>query len=140
MKVKNSGKIQLPRIPDGIDGTLSIAEYDTNIPFPIKRVYYIYDLENSSAIRGKHAHRQLQQVIFCLNGSFILGLDDGENKEEILMNQRNVGVFLGNALWHTMSSFSANCILMVLASDKYEESDYIRDYNDFLNFVRSSKR
>ena len=132
MKVKNAHLIELPKIPDGIDGTLSVAEYGNHIPFPIKRVYYIYDLENPNAIRGKHAHRKLQQVIFCLNGSFILGLDDGESKDEILINQRNIGVLLGNKLWHTMSSFSANCILMVLASDIYEESDYIRDYNEFL--------
>ena len=137
MKVKNSELIELPIIPDGIDGTLSVAECGKNIPFPIKRVYYIYDLENSSAIRGRHAHKELEQVIFCLNGSFILGLDDGENKEEILMNRRNVGVFLGKGLWHTMSSFSANCILLVIASDNYAESDYLRNYEDFLSYIRS---
>jgi dTDP-4-dehydrorhamnose 3,5-epimerase-like enzyme len=137
MKVKNSVLIELPRIPDGIDGTLSVAEYGKNIPFQIKRVYYIYDLENSSATRGKHAHKELEQVIFCLNGSFILRLDDGENKEEILMNRRNVGVFLGKGLWHTMSDFSANCILLIIASDNYEESDYLRNYEDFLSYIRS---
>ena len=140
MKVKNSGYIELPRIPDGIDGTLSVAEFGNQIPFEIKRVYYIYDLENTSAARGKHAHKELEQIIFCINGSFILGLDDGVNKEEILMNRRNVGVFLGKGLWHTMFSFSANCILLVLASDKYSEPDYIRNYDEFINYTRSGPK
>ena len=137
MIVKNSGLIELPRITDGIDGTISVAEVEIHIAFQIKRVYYIYDLENSSAVRGKHAHKELEQVIFCLNGSFILTLDDGENQEKILLNRRNIGVYLGKDLWHTMSDFSANCILLVLASDNYKESDYIRNYNDFLTFLRT---
>ena len=137
MNIKNCYFVNLPVIPDGIDGKLSVAESIVNIPFEIKRVYYIYDLENSQAIRGRHAHRQLEQVIFCINGSFILGLDDGTNKEELIINQRNTGVYLGTGLWHTMSGFSKDCILLVFASDYYNESDYIRDYNEFIRFIKS---
>ena len=127
--------MNLPVIADGIDGKLSVAEGLHNIPFDIKRVYYIYDLENFHAIRGKHAHKQLEQVIFCINGSFVLQLDDGHAREEIFINQRNTGVYLGTGLWHTMTQFSKDCVLLVLASDYYNEQDYIRDYSEFIAFI-----
>ena len=91
------------------------------------------------SIRGKHAHRELEQVIFCLSGSFMLGLDDGNSSQKILMKRDNVGVILGKLLWHTMEDFSSGCILLVVASDYYKESDYIRDYDEFLKCVESSK-
>ena len=135
MNIKNCYPITLPVIPDGIDGKLSVAEGLVNIPFEIKRVYYIYDLENSIAIRGKHAHKQLEQVIFCVSGSFSLMLDDGSNSKEIRLDRRHEGIYLGTGLWHTMTGFSKDCILLVMASDYYNESDYIRDYNDFIRYV-----
>lgn len=133
--MKNCYPINLPVIADGIDGKLSVAESLQNVPFEIKRVYYIYDLENPDAIRGKHAHKRLEQVIFCINGNFVLGVDDGHNREELYINQRNSGVYLGTGLWHTMSQFSKDCVLLVFASDYYDESDYIRDYNEFKRFI-----
>ena len=139
MKLRNCYLIQLPVITDGIDGRLSVAESHRDIPFDIKRVYYIYDLENLDAIRGKHAHRKLEQVIFCINGSFVLTLDDGKNREEILISQRNTGVYLGTGLWHTMSRFSKDCVLLVMASDHYLEADYIRDYDEFIKFVQQQQ-
>ncbi len=133
--VKNSGYIELPRVVDERDGVLSIMEGNKDIPFDIKRVYYINHLENLQSVRGKHAHKALQQVIFCINGSFILSLDDGLNKQDILMWRDNVGVILGTGLWHEMHSFSSGCILLVVASDYYNEADYIRDYDEFLAFI-----
>ncbi|TGL82571.1 sugar 3,4-ketoisomerase [Leptospira yasudae] len=133
--VKNSGYIQLKKIRDDRDGNLIIAETFKDVPFEIKRVYYINNLENSVSIRGLHAHRKCEQVIFCISGSFVLSLDDGLKKQSILMNQDNVGVKLGKLLWHSMSDFSSGCVLLVLASDFYEESDYIRDYDEFLQIV-----
>jgi hypothetical protein len=127
----------LPSVSDGIDGTLVVAECFKNIPFIIKRIYYIYDLENRQAVRGKHAHRNLEQVIFCINGSFVLGVDDGTNKENILMNQRNQGIYLGTKVWHTMADFSPDCLMLVLASDTFNESDYIRNYNEFIDYLKS---
>ena len=135
IRVKNSGYIYLPKIIDERDGCLNIMEVGKNIPFDIKRVYYINHLEHCVSVRGKHAHKNLEQVIFCINGSFTLGLDDGRVKQNIHMWKDNVGVILGKGLWHTMSNFSSGCILMVVASDLYDESDYIRDYNQFLKFV-----
>ena len=134
--MRNCYPINLPVIVDGIDGKITVAESLQNIPFEIKRVYYIYDLQNLSAIRGKHAHRELEQVIFCLNGSFRLGTDDGKQKEEILLDQRHTGIFLGKGLWHTMTAFSKDCVLLVIASDHYKESDYIRDYDEFMKYTR----
>jgi dTDP-4-dehydrorhamnose 3,5-epimerase-like enzyme len=133
--VKNSGFVTLNKIHDKRDGNLIIMEALKDIPFEIKRVYYINNLENSISIRGQHAHRGLEQVIFCINGSFILGLDDGTNKQKILMNKDNIGVILGKMLWHTMEEFSSGCVLLVVASDFYNESDYIRSYEDFLKIT-----
>jgi len=135
IKVKNSRFIELPKIVDGTDGIISVAENFNHIPFSIQRVYYIYGLNNPEAIRGKHAHRQLEQVLFCINGSCRIGLDDGFNRQNISLTKPNQGIYLGIELWHTMEKFSDNCILMVLASDVYKEDDYIRDYNDFIRYV-----
>jgi len=135
--VKNCELIKLKHIIDENDGVLSIAEQKKEIPFEIKRVYYIYELLNKNSSRGFHAHKKLEQVIFCLNGNFKLMVDDGTNKKCILLNNANQGIFIGNELWHTMSDFSKNCIILVLASDYYDESDYIRDYNEFIRYINS---
>jgi dTDP-4-dehydrorhamnose 3,5-epimerase-like enzyme len=134
--VKNSGYIYLPKIVDDKDGSLVVAEAGLNIPFPIKRVYYIGNFEKCRSIRGKHAHKQLEQVIFCISGSFTLQLDDGEKKQQIVMDKDNVGVVLGKELWHEMKDFSPDAVLLVLASDHYNEGDYIRDYDRFLAYVK----
>ncbi len=134
--VKNSGYIELKKIKDDSDGNLVIAEANKDIPFDIKRVYYINNLENCISVRGKHAHKTLNQVIFCINGSFTLKLDDGIVKQSILMNKDNLGVILGQYLWHEMLDFSSGCVLLVFASDFYNEADYIRDYDVFLKLVK----
>jgi hypothetical protein len=133
--VKNSGLITLPQINDGRDGVLNIMEVGNQISFEIKRVYYINHLENCVSVRGKHAHKELEQVIFCVNGSFILTLDDGEMQQDILMNKSNEGVVLGIDLWHTMHDFSSGCVMLVVASDLYNEVDYIRDYEEFKKYL-----
>jgi hypothetical protein len=135
IRVANSGYVQLKKIADGHDGNLCVMEMQRDVPFEIKRVYYINNLENCVSIRGKHAHKELEQVIFCINGSFVLTLDDGDSQQEILMYRDHIGVVLGANLWHTMHSFSTGCILLVVASDFYKESDYIRDYKEFLHHI-----
>jgi hypothetical protein len=127
----------LPRIVDERDGVLCILETQKHVPFDIKRVYYINHLEHCVSERGKHAHRELCQVIFCISGSFTLTLDDGTNKQNILMWRDNLGVILGPKLWHTMSNFSNGCVLLVVASDTYKESDYIRNYDEFIKYIRN---
>ena len=139
VKVKNSGVVILPRIVDERDGALCIMNSLQEIPFDIKRVYYINNLDPQSSIRGKHAHRELRQVIFCINGCFTLSLDDGESRQDILMREDNVGIILEPMLWHTMKNFSSGCVLLVAASDYYNEADYIRDYNEFIRLVGKEK-
>ena len=137
--VKNSGIVTLPRIVDDRDGVLCIMNSLQEIPFEIKRMYYINNLDPKSSLRGKHAHRQLRQVIFCINGCFTLTLDDGETQQDILMREDNIGVILDPMLWHTMHDFSSGCVLLVAASDYYDEADYIRNYDEFMRLVREEK-
>lgn len=131
ISVKNSGYVELKLVHDSRDGNLVILEALRDIPFNIKRLYYITNLENSVSVRGQHAHRELEQIIFCIQGSFTLGLDDGQMKQKILMNRVNVGVRLGKMLWHTMEDFSNGCVILVVADGYYDETDYIRDYKQF---------
>jgi len=132
--VKNSGYVQLPTFVDE-RGLLAVGEVGKEIPFDIKRVFYITDLEKSTLLeRGGHAHKQTDQIIFCLKGSFSLGLDDGETRQNIFIDHSSSGVRLGSGLWHTMKNFSPNCVILVLADQHYDVSDYLRDYSQFLKF------
>lgn len=131
LRVRNSGLISLQSFPDMPDGNLFIAEVGRQVPFTIRRVYFINNLANRDAVRGKHAHRQLEQAIFCINGSFRLELDDGRKKQRILLNDPACGIRLGPLLWHTMSGFSYDCVILVLASAPFAAADYIRDYAEF---------
>ena len=128
--------IILQQIIDSSDGVLSIAESEDKIPFKIKRIYYIYDFKTSKSKRGFHAHKKLQQVIFAISGFFTLTLDDGKEKTNHLLNNPNKGILIDKKIWHTMENFSDNCIILVIASDTFKESDYIRNYTDFINFIK----
>ena len=137
--VKNARFIKLKTIVDGIDGTIAVAENFKHIPFEIKRTYYIYNFGNPKAVRGKHAHKTLEQVLFCINGRFEIGLDDGENQQAVILETPDIGIYLGIELWHTMKKFSDNCILLALASDVYDENDYIRDYDRFIDYIATKR-
>lgn len=138
IKVKNSGLIKLQSFNDFPDGNLVIGEVGKNIPFKVKRFYFIDYLFNPQAVRGKHAHKKTEQIIFCINGSFELILDDGLNKQRIIMDDPSVGVLLGAKLWHVMKKFSRDCVILVVASDYYKKSDYIRDYGEFLRYIKDN--
>ena len=112
-------------------GQLVSLEQHKNVPFEIKRIYYMYGMK-SELPRGFHAHKNLEQVAICINGSCTFVLDDGVNREEIILNSPTVGLYIDNNKWREMYNFSSDCILMVLASELYDESDYIRDYDAFL--------
>ncbi|MFC2140727.1 FdtA/QdtA family cupin domain-containing protein [Acidobacteriota bacterium] len=137
--VKNARFIKLKTIVDGIDGTIAVAENCKQIPFEIQRAYYIYNLGNPKAVRGKHAHKKLEQVLFCINGTCEIGLDDGENQQAVSLDKPDIGIYLGVELWHTMKKFSDNCILLVLASAVYNERDYIRCYDEFTDYISRKK-
>ena len=111
-------------------GNLVVAEAQKNIPFNINRVYCLYNLNEEP--RGFHAHKDLQQVVVCLSGSCKFLLDNGQEKEIIDLNPDASGLFVDKMIWREMFSFSSDCVLMVLASELYDENDYIRNYDDFL--------
>jgi len=111
-------------------GSLVAIEGNKDIPFNIKRVYYIFATKQEVA-RGFHAHKQLQQVAVCVAGKCKMILDDGANKEEVWLDSPNKSVLIENMVWHEIHDFSEDCVLMVLANAHYDEADYIRDYNEF---------
>ena len=116
-------------------GKLVSLESNKNIPFSIKRVYYIFDTlpdEN----RGRHAHRELEQIVIAIDGACEFILDDGYSKESVVLNRPDVGLYIGKNMWRDMKNFSYGCKLIVLASDFYDESEYIRDYDEFLRLIR----
>ncbi|APC91101.1 MULTISPECIES: sugar 3,4-ketoisomerase [Francisella] len=120
-------------------GNLISLEQNKNIPFGIKRVYYIYGTKENVR-RGYHAHRNLQQVLICVSGSCKVLIDDGKSKENIVLDSPDKGLQISGLVWREMYDFSPDCVLMVLASDFYDESDYIRNYSDFMKEVRDAKK
>ena len=118
-------------------GNIVIAEEDNDVPFPIRRVYCLVDLGTNTR-RGFHAHRELQQLIVCIHGSCRILLDDGEQRREVLLDRPNQGLLIRSMIWREMFDFSTDCVLMVLASEHYEEADYIRDYDAFLQIAGGS--
>lgn len=116
-------------------GQLVPLEELKNVPFEVKRIYYIVKTV-SDVVRGKHAHRHLEQVLICVNGSFTLKVDDGHEQEIIEMNTHNEGVYIGHDVWREMYNFEPGTVLLVLASEYYDTSDYIRDYDEFKAYVK----
>lgn len=113
-------------------GEMVALEGDRNIPFDIKRVYYIFNVKPGE-VRGKHAHKELKQVAIAMSGSCKVSLDNGETKEEFILNDKSKGLLIDSCVWREMYDFSSDCVLAVLASEYYLESDYLRDYKEFLN-------
>lgn len=121
--------INLPQIHDP-RGDLTFVEGGNHVPFDIARVYYLYNVP-VDAERGGHAHRDLEQVIFALSGSFRIKLDDGENQAEYWLRDPRKGLYINRMIWREIDAFSQGAVCMVLASHPYDESDYFRDYNEF---------
>lgn len=115
-------------------GSLIAIENNHNIPFDIKRVYYIFDTKEGVR-RGFHAHKNLKQLAICVSGSCKFLLDDGKIKEDLELNNPNQGLLIEGLIWREMYDFSPDCVLLVLADEYYNESDYIRDYDEFLEVV-----
>lgn len=115
-------------------GALVALEGNKNIPFNIKRVYYIFGVDKSTP-RGFHAHKELRQVAICIKGSVKILMDDGRKKEFVKLNKPSTGLMIDSMQWHEMHEFSSDCIIIVLASEYYNEEDYIRNYNEFLRIV-----
>ena len=115
-------------------GQLVALEEGIDIPFSIKRVYYMYDTVKGM-VRGKHAHKSLEQILVCIHGSCKILLDDGREKKVIPLEKPYEGLYVPNNMWREMYDFSEDAVLMVLASDFYKENDYIRDYDQFISYI-----
>ncbi len=138
--MKKMDEVRLIDIPKIIDkkgrGNLSVIEKDC-IPFAIKRVYYLYDVP-SDAYRGGHAHKDQSELLIALSGSFEVVLDDGLSKKSIMLNKPNKGLLIPTGIWRELENFSAGSVCLVLASDEFQEKDYIRDYDAFKLYVQES--
>lgn len=130
--------IELPKITDP-RGNLSFIEGGQQIPFDIKRVYYLYDVPGGSD-RGSHAHKNLHQFIVAMSGSFDVVLDDGKEEKRFHLNRSYYGLYVCPMMWRNLDNFSSGSVCMVLASDYYDESDYYRDYDQFINDVQKASK
>ena len=126
----NIKRIPIPKIEDP-RGNLSVIEKEV-VPFEIKRVYYLYDVP-AGAERGGHAHRKLQQFLIALSGSFDVFLNDGKTEKTVTLNKPFEGLLISEGIWRELKNFSSGSVCLVVASDVFEEADYIRDFQAFLD-------
>jgi len=118
-------------------GNITIVEGQKNIPFDVRRIYYLYDIPGGEE-RGGHAHKELQQLIVAASGAFNVLLNDGQNKKIVTLNRPDYGLMVVPGIWRELFEFSSGAICLVLASHKYDKDDYIRDYNQFIDFRTTS--
>lgn len=125
--------------PHGDDrGQLVAIEAMKDLPFEVRRVYYIYDTL-PGVRRGFHAHKNLQQILLCVNGSCKIHLDDGHDTAEVTLDKPNEGLYIANNMWREMYDFTPGAVLLVLASEYYDEADYIRNYDEFMKMVKEGQ-
>ena len=134
MPLNDCRLIELPKIADP-RGNLSFIEGERHIPFQIRRVYYLYDVPGGSD-RGSHAHKKLQQFIVAMSGSFDVVLHDGREEKRFHLNRSYYGLYVCSMIWRYLDNFSSGAVCMVLASEPYDESDYIRDHSEFLKKLK----
>lgn len=137
MGIDEASLIELPVVADP-QGNLAFAEAEDHIPFPIARVFYVYDIP-VSAKRGGHAHRELEQVVICLAGAMEMVVDDAGTRHTYRLEDPREGLYLPPMVWHDIGAFSEGTVYMVLASAKFDEGDYIRDYEEYLATARVAR-
>ena len=132
MKLKFMNKVKIIELPKILDvrGNLTFIEENNHIPFEINRVYWIYDVPGGD-IRGSHAYKTIQEFIIALSGSFDVVIHDGKEERSILLNRSYYGLYVPNLLWRRLENFSTNSLCLILASDFYNEKEYIRDFHEF---------
>lgn len=133
MPLQDCRIVDLPKITD-VRGNLTFIEGHRHIPFAIERVYYLYDVPGG-AERGGHAHKELHQLILAMSGSFDVVLDDGREKKRYHLNRSYYGLYVCPMIWREIDNFSSGSVCMVLASNLYDEADYYRDYQQFLQVI-----
>lgn len=126
-------RVELDKHHSDRKGNLTVVGNGIDVPFDVKRVYYLYDVPGGES-RGGHAHKALFQLIVAVSGSFTVTLDDGTNKKTFALNRPYQGLLVVPGIWRTLDDFSSGVVCLVLASEKYDEGDYIRDYKEFLNY------
>ena len=134
--VSDCGILELDRHHSQRKGDISVVENGKEVPFDVKRIYYLYDVPGG-ADRGGHAHKELYQLIIAASGSFTVTLDDGTNKKAFTLNRPYQGLLVKPGIWRTFTDFSSGSICMVQAIEKYDERDYIRDYGAFMEFRKA---
>lgn len=127
--------IELDKHHSDAKGNISVVENNKTVPFQVKRTYYLYDVPGGGS-RGAHAHKELQQLIVAASGSFDVTLDDGNVKRTFMLNRPYQGLLIVPGIWRDLNNFSAGSVCLVLASEKYDEEDYIRNYTDFIKYKK----
>ena len=130
LEVRGARILDMPVVSD-IRGTLSFGQHETHLPFAPRRYFVVYDVPGKE-VRGEHAHRTLHQVLVCVKGSLSVMLDDGERRDEVLLDGPHLGLYVPPRIWTSQYRYSADAVLLVLASDVYDAGDYIRSYDEFL--------
>ncbi|QLL59740.1 sugar 3,4-ketoisomerase [Empedobacter falsenii] len=118
------------------EGNLTVIENNSTFPFDVKRVFYLYDIAGGES-RGAHAHIECHQFLIAASGSFEVSLDDGNYKRQVLLNRPNIGLHIPPGIWASEINFSSGAICLVMASHQYNEEDYLRNYEDFLNYIQN---
>ena len=134
--VKDCPIIELDKHHSNRKGNISVVQNGTTVPFNVKRVYYLYDVPGGES-RGAHAHRELNQLIIAVSGSFRVTIDDGITKQSFLLNRPYKGLLVKPGIWRDLDDFSSGAVCLVLASEKYDSKDYIRNYDEFLAFRKA---
>ena len=137
MKHLNTALIDFPKITDP-RGNLTVAQAHTDVPFSIKRAYWVYDVP-AGECRGGHAHKLCKEVLIALSGSFHVTVDNGEEQKTVLLNHPYQGLLIDTDVWRTLDDFSSGAVCLVLASEPFDEDDYIREYVDFLRYLADKK-
>ena len=137
MTVKDCLLINFPKIAD-VRGNLSVIEENKQVPFLIKRVFYLYDVP-SGATRGGHAHKKMQELLIALSGSFDVVLDDGVARKSFFLNRPHYGIYIPPGIWRELENFSSNSIALTIASTLFDEEDYIYDYDLFKKMIKNGE-
>ena len=138
MPISDCKLIELPKIND-CRGNLTFIEGGVHIPFDIKRIYYLYDVPGNTE-RGGHAHKKLEQLIIAMSGSFDIHIDDGLSKTTHHLNSSNIGLYVSPMIWRDIDNFSSGAVCMVIASEYYDELDYIREYIEFTSDITGNEK